>query len=121
MSNVSLIFTRPDGTFFMKSSPDVFVGKVTIPQAFNGIPFSISSNFYAVYTFATNDLNQGGIWHVTTVNPNGIPAASYPFLVRGFVLAQPTPPSIPVLSTGPGTVLSTGPGGQVLQTGPEVP
>jgi len=114
-----LVFTRPDGTFFQRSSPDVYVGQVKVPQSFNGIPFNILSTFYAVYTFAVNDLNQGGIWHVGVLNANGSLSSNNPFLVRGFVLAQPipVPPSIPVLSTGPGTILDTG-GGAPLQTGP---
>jgi len=115
---ITLIFTRPDGVTFTRSSPDVYVGQITLPQLFNGRPFALTSNFYAVYTFAAGELDEGGFWEVALLS-NGRQVDQGLFFVHGFVL-NPSPPPVtgtPVLSAGPGEVLSTGPG-QVLQTGP---
>jgi hypothetical protein len=95
---ITIIFTRPDGVTFTRSSPNVYVGQVTLPQLFNGRPFALTSNFYAVYTFAAGELEVGGIWLVAVLSMNGQQVDQGMFFVKGFVLAPTMPPPEPVPS-----------------------
>jgi hypothetical protein len=95
---ITLIFTRPDGVTFTRSSPNVYIGQITLPQLFNGRPFALTSNFYAVYTFAADELEVGGLWLVAVLSINGQQVDQGMFFVKGFVLAPTMPPPEPVPS-----------------------
>lgn len=56
---LSLVITRPDGTTFTRTSPQVSVGGIALTTPNDGI---YAAHQYAVYTFADGDLTVPGTY-----------------------------------------------------------
>lgn len=67
LSTASLVFTKPSGATYSVAAPLIYVGKPT--ATFTGGNFQ--GGTYIVYTFALNELDELGVWHVAVRRGSG--------------------------------------------------
>ena len=88
---VLLTFTRPDGSILVGNPNFAFIGPPTIQQRLIN---NEAGGQYIVYTFAPNELNQDGIWHVSAI-ASGYSSQTWPFQVLPFKPGPGYPPGWP--------------------------
>lgn len=67
LSTALLVFTKPSGAIYSVAAPLIYVGKPT--ATFAGGNFQ--GGTYIVYTFATDELNELGVWQVAVSRGSG--------------------------------------------------
>lgn len=66
--NLSLAFTKPDGTLLTVNSPSVTIN----PSPVTTDKGTFSGNTYAIYRFVEGDINLAGAWTVRLTYTDGV-------------------------------------------------